>query len=35
VRDSHVICEKVEERIEKELNRPVNVLIHIEPYDEK
>ena len=31
VRDSHVICEKVEERIEKELKKPVNVLIHIEP----
>jgi cation diffusion facilitator family transporter len=33
VKDSHVICEKVEERIEKELKKPVNVLIHIEPYD--
>jgi cation diffusion facilitator family transporter len=32
VRDSHVICERVEERIEKELKKPVNVLIHIEPY---
>ena len=32
VRDSHVICEKVETRIEKELKKPVNVLIHIEPY---
>lgn len=35
VKDSHVICEKVEEKIEKELNKPVNVLIHIEPHDEK
>lgn len=35
VRDSHVICEKVEEKIEKELKKPVNVLIHIEPYDKK
>jgi len=32
VRDSHVICEKVEDKIEKELKKPVNVLIHIEPY---
>jgi len=32
VRDSHVICERVEDRIEKELKKPVNVLIHIEPY---
>ncbi len=32
VRDSHVICERVEERIEIELKKPVNVLIHIEPY---
>ena len=32
VQDSHVICEKVEERIEKELKKPVNVLIHIEPH---
>ena len=31
VRDSHVICERIEERIEKELKKPVNVLIHIEP----
>jgi cation diffusion facilitator family transporter len=35
VRNSHVICEKVELRIEKELKKPVNVLIHIEPYEEK
>jgi divalent metal cation (Fe/Co/Zn/Cd) transporter len=35
VRDSHVICEKVEEKIEKELKKPVNVLTHIEPYIEK
>lgn len=33
VRDSHVICERVEERIEKELTKPVNVLIHIEPHE--
>lgn len=33
VRDSHVICERVEDRIDKELKKPVNVLIHIEPYD--
>lgn len=32
VRDSHVICERVEEKIDKELKKPVNVLIHIEPY---
>ena len=32
VQDSHVICEKVEERIERELKKPVNVLIHIEPH---
>ena len=35
VRDSHVICERVEDRIEKELKKPVNVLIHIEPHNEK
>lgn len=35
VRDSHVICERVEEKIERELTKPVNVLIHIEPYEEK
>jgi cation diffusion facilitator family transporter len=35
VRDGHVICERVEERIEKELKKPVNVLIHIEPHEEK
>jgi cation diffusion facilitator family transporter len=35
VRDSHVICENVEEKIEKALKKPVNVLIHIEPYDER
>jgi cation diffusion facilitator family transporter len=35
VRDSHVICEKVEKRIERELKKPVNVLIHIEPSIEK
>jgi cation diffusion facilitator family transporter len=35
VTDSHVICEKVEEKIEKELKKPVNVLIHIEPFDKK
>ena len=35
VKDSHVICEKVETRIEKELKKPVNVLIHIEPHDEE
>lgn len=27
----HEICEKIEEKIKKELSRPVNVLIHIEP----
>ncbi len=32
VRDSHVICERVEERIDRELTKPVNVLIHIEPH---
>lgn len=32
VRNSHVICERVEEKIHGELNKPVNVLIHIEPY---
>ena len=32
VRDSHVICERVEEKIDRELRKPVNVLIHIEPY---
>lgn len=35
VRDGHVICERVEARIEKELKKPVNVLIHIEPHEEK
>jgi cation diffusion facilitator family transporter len=35
VRDSHVICERVEEKLEKELKKPVNVLIHIEPAAEK
>lgn len=35
VRDSHVICERVEERIDRELTKPVNVLIHIEPHDTK
>jgi cation diffusion facilitator family transporter len=35
VRDSHVICERVEEKIEKVLNKPVNVLIHIEPYEQE
>jgi len=35
VRESHVICETVEARIEKELKKPVNVLTHIEPYDKK
>ena len=34
VKNSHVICERVEEKIEKELKKPVNVLIHIEPYVE-
>ena len=33
VRDSHVICERVEERIDRELTKPVNVLIHIEPHE--
>jgi cation diffusion facilitator family transporter len=33
VRDSHVICERVEEKIERALKKPVNVLIHIEPYE--
>ncbi|UCE41040.1 MAG: cation transporter [Candidatus Aminicenantes bacterium] len=33
VRESHVICEKVEQRIEQELKKPINVLIHIEPCD--
>jgi len=33
VRDSHVICERVEKRIEKELTKPVNVLIHCEPHE--
>ncbi len=31
VRESHKICERVERRIDKELRKPVNVLIHIEP----
>lgn len=35
VRDSHVICERVEEKIERELTKPVNVLIHIEPFEKK
>jgi cation diffusion facilitator family transporter len=35
VRDSHVICERVEKEIEKVLKKPVNVLIHIEPYEQK
>jgi divalent metal cation (Fe/Co/Zn/Cd) transporter len=35
VRDSHVICEKVEGRIERELKKPVNVLIHIEPHNKE
>jgi len=35
VKNSHVICEKVEERIEKELKKPVNVLIHCEPHEEQ
>lgn len=35
VRDSHVICERVEEMIDRELTKPVNILIHIEPYEEK
>jgi cation diffusion facilitator family transporter len=35
VRESHVICERVEEEIEKDLKKPVNVLIHIEPFEEK
>ncbi len=32
VRNSHVICERVEKKIDRELRKPVNVLIHIEPY---
>lgn len=35
VRASHVICERVEERIDRELTKPVNVLIHIEPHGTK
>jgi cation diffusion facilitator family transporter len=35
VRASHVICERVEEKIDRELAKPVNVLIHIEPHEIK
>ena len=35
VRDSHEICEKVEEKIDRELNKPVNVLIHCEPHEQE
>ena len=35
VRASHVICERVEEKIDRELAKPVNVLIHIEPHETK
>jgi cation diffusion facilitator family transporter len=35
VRDSHMICERVEKRIDRELKKPVNILIHIEPHDEE
>jgi cation diffusion facilitator family transporter len=33
VKNSHLICEKVEEKIDRELKKPVNVLIHCEPYE--
>jgi cation diffusion facilitator family transporter len=35
VKDSHMICERVEKRIDIELTKPVNVLIHCEPHEEK
>jgi len=35
VKDSHMICERVEKRIDRELTKPVNVLIHCEPHEEK
>lgn len=35
VRASHVICERIEEKIDRELAKPVNVLIHIEPHETK
>jgi cation diffusion facilitator family transporter len=34
VKDSHTICERVEKRIDRELTKPVNVLIHCEPHEE-
>jgi cation diffusion facilitator family transporter len=33
VRDSHQICGKVETKIQQELTKPVNVLIHCDPAD--
>lgn len=35
VRESHLICERVEETIERLLKKPVNVLTHCEPYDKE
>jgi len=34
VQESHDISMKIEEDIEKELSRPVNILVHVEPNDE-
>lgn len=35
VRQSHEICVKVEEKIHRELTKPVNILIHIEPHEKE
>lgn len=35
VTDSHEICERVEEKIDVGLKKPVNVLIHCEPYGQE
>lgn len=35
VRESHEICGKVEERIHRELTKPANILIHIEPHEKE
>jgi cation diffusion facilitator family transporter len=35
VKASHEICERVEDKIEGALKKPVNVLIHCEPYEQE
>jgi cation diffusion facilitator family transporter len=31
VRESHIIIDRIEEKIQSELSKPVNILIHIDP----